>query len=124
MKNHNISRLEIFCSDALVMPIKRMLLGMKGVHEITDQPVINAQKAHSGLTARSSGKTIDMFVDYLRQHKIDTVKADNVRQFQASLGRSESGYYAVIAKALDLGVLKKNKGGASTRTYTVNLKDK
>ena len=120
----NISRLEIFCDDRNVMPIKRMLLGIKGVYEIKDTPVINiAPKPGGGVRAKTSGNVIDMFADYLRSNKITAVKAPVVREFQKSVGRAPSGYNWVIKQAINAGLLIKDKGtSGSGSTYTVKEK--
>ena len=123
MKSENISRLEIFCDDRNVMPIKRMLLGIKGVYEVNDEPVINAKpKRGGGVQAKTSGNIVDMFADYCRANQLDEVNADNVRDFQKTIGRSPIGYFNVIEKSRSAGLLKPVKGtGQSNRSYTVSL---
>ena len=123
MKSENISRVEIFCDDKNVMPIKRMLLGIKGVYEVKDTPVINAMPKHGGgVKAKTSGNVVDMFADYCRKNQLDIVSADNVRDFQKTIGRSPIGYFNVIEKSKNAGLLKPVKGtGQSQRTYTVSL---
>src|SRR5215472_13066464 len=73
MKSENISRLEIFCDDRNVMPIKRWLLGIKGVYEVKDTPVINAVASGNKIKAKTPGNTVAMLADYLRRNKITTV---------------------------------------------------
>jgi len=124
-KSENISRIEIFCDDRLVMPIKRMLLGMKGVHKLDDQPVVNAQASKNGVTARSSGRGIDLLAAYLKDHKLNgkIINAKVGREFAKSIGRAEGGYNSIFAQACEQGLLVKNKAkNFRMINYTVHLK--
>lgn len=122
---NEISRLEIFCDDKLVMPIKRMLLGMKGIHQINDQPVVNAKADKGTVRAKTSGKIADLLIDYFRSKKLDgqTINANHFRDFQLSVGRTVSGYSGAIAAAHEAGLIKKNRArNQKYQTYTVHLK--
>lgn len=121
MKDQNISRLEIFCNDTLVMPIKRMLLGMKGVHEINDQPVINAKASKNGLRAKSGGTAMEMFVEYLRSNKLTTVTRTDVKDFCRSIGKTTADGW-LIKKGQESGLLVKNKARSGDKKFVYDVK--
>jgi hypothetical protein len=121
MKDQNISRLEIFCVDGLVMPIKRMLLGMKGVHKVDDQPVINAAIGKNGLVADSGGTSLEMFAAYLHRHKLTSVTRQQVDEFCRSVGKAKTAGGYLVKQGQDIGLLLKDKAKSRGKTFVYEV---
>ncbi len=122
----DISRIEIFCDDRLVQTIKRLLIPMKGIHDIKDQPVINAQAKNGKVHAVTNGSVMEMFIGYARKRKLTEITAAGVAEFMATIGKAPTaaGYLIKLGQEAGMFVKNKEKSGKKIFTYDIRLPKK
>ena len=105
MKDERLFRFEVFCTskqlgDALALLTAR-------VTQITPpQLVVNAKRKGNGVTPVSSGELVEMFQNWLRQHKLKEINTKIAREFLEEHGRAPGSTSYLFNQARDRGLLK------------------
>jgi hypothetical protein len=109
-----LCKVEFFCDDRKVGQALRALVGLaQGAPTV--QPVVNtAVQGNGSVTAATGGKAIDMFSAWLKDTKLELVRARDVREFcrQHSLSSYSTSY--IIKQAIDIRLLKRVRGTATS----------
>lgn len=109
---------EFVCDDKNMARVLHALTGI--VHDLKFAPVANAKIGRNGqVTARTSGDTASLFVEWNSKRKLQHVSATDIKQFSREIGRSEKSYSAVITSLRKAGLLKKNGSKGAKTGYVV-----
>jgi len=108
-------RVVIMCDDRKLPDVLHALIGkVHGSPEV--MPVINATVSRNGqVKAASSGDRMEMLASYIKQHKLQTMTANEMRAFCMHIGLSERSYGFVLTQAQEAGLLRKGGGKNSSR---------
>jgi hypothetical protein len=111
-------RVEFYCDDKRLGEALVALTGLaRGQPVIT--PIANAKQASNGkIVAASRGDPGDLFLKYVKQHKLERPVAEDFRKFAKSIGRSPTGYSHLIKQLVVRQIVKKSGKGTKTG-YTV-----
>jgi hypothetical protein len=113
-----ISRIELFCDDASVGHIQRILTQVKGVYDVKAIPVVNAKRFNGKIKAISHGNLAQRFLSHLIENKIIEFKPTDVHAWLKAQGRSKLSASYVAGSLIELGVVIKHGNSSATR-YTV-----
>jgi hypothetical protein len=113
-----ISRVELFCDDAAVGKIQRLLAGIKGVYDVRTVPVINAVAKANGVHAQSDGNLIDQLMAHLAKTGAKEIRPQEAADWLEKSGYSRQSSSYVLRSARDAGYLTK-KGASSKTSYVV-----
>lgn len=99
------------CEDAKLPKVHWALTGLLFNADFKVTAVANA-KVHKGEVVDATGggaDIVDVFKAWLAANRLREVRAEQVKEFQRYVGRSEAGYSSLIHRAVDSGLLKKPK---------------
>ena len=114
-----IWRIEVFVEGKHLEYVLWALAG-KAVEVRTPQPVVNATAKANGVHAKTRGDTMALLGTWLKETKLQQVRAKDVKVFCEKHGLSVRSYNHVIDKAIAAGVLKKVRGTTTfNAAYTV-----
>lgn len=104
-------RIECFCEDRRVAEVLRALAGLvRGAPSV--QPVTNLDEARPARErAATNGRAIDQFAAYIRRARPVEINAEYMRTFMKMIGYAPGGYSGLLAKAQQVGLLKRKPGG-------------
>ena len=110
-----LHRIIFFCDDRKVGDCLRALAGKATkVEEVL--PVVNVEQHTNGhLKARTNGGAPAMFVDWIREQRLEEVDAKMARRFLESVGKTPSNGTYILGQAVKMRVLKKYGKGSSTK---------
>jgi hypothetical protein len=116
-------RIEIFCDDKKLSYILWALTG----HVLGDpkiQPVVNAAKKNGKVRAKTSGKQMEMFAEFLKKLNPKTVvTSPMVREFCEKNGWKGDSCYYVVWQAKQRKLLKRianvGKTGTAASRYSI-----
>lgn len=115
MKHDNLFRFEVFATSKQLGDALAALSGK--VAQVTPpQLVVNAKRSGNGVTPISSGELVEMFSNWLREHKLKEVNTKIAREFLSEHGRSPSSTSYLFGQMRDRKLLKKiGKGPYDSR---------
>jgi hypothetical protein len=96
-----------------------VLRNLTGTRMEPPQFMVNAEVQKGKITAKSNGKLVTMFIDYLIKSKVQTIKPKQVREWLTTQGMSALSASYVQKQAMAAGVLKRTGHGSSLSEYTV-----
>lgn len=120
MKDTNLFRFEVFASSKQLGDALALLSGR--VAQITPpQLVANAKpgRGGNGVTKVSGERLVEMFGDWLRQHKLREFTTSTTREFLQSIGRAPQGASYLQTQAREKGLIKNVGDGATTSRWRV-----
>jgi hypothetical protein len=111
-------RVTFFCDDRKLGECLHGLAGLvQGVPEVV--PVVNAVPSKNGLAAKTDGKVIDLFTDWLHKTKVKELRAQDARDFLKSVGLSPLSYSYMLTQARERGLIRKTGGGTTSVVWKV-----
>lgn len=114
-------RFAIVCDDKRLADTLRALTGLATIVE-GPQPVVNAKLRKGRLSAESNGQAVELFEQYLRKEKLDTITGRNAKAFLQSIGREPSSSSYLMKESAKAGLLQKLRSGppaSGGSVYTV-----
>lgn len=113
-------RFEFFCEDKHVAPLMIAMQGKTIGHPLVT-PVANARIGANGqIEAVVQGDSLDMFRHFIAENKLTEITAKDAKRFVTSIGYAETGYSAMLTRAVKAGFLKKQGSGAGMK-YRVTM---
>src|SRR5215831_2537258 len=114
-KNDTLFRIECFVESNKLGDVLTALAGK--VRQMSPpQPVINAKpngQGGPGVSPMSRGDMIEMFLDWIKQHKLKEIRAKDAMTFREEHGRSR-GSYSYLLTTLKERKIVKHVGRMST----------
>lgn len=107
MKDNNLFRFEVFVTSKQLGDALALLSGR--VAEISPpQLVANAKagRGGNGVTPMAGGKLVEMFGNWLRQHKLREFTNSTTKEFLTSIGRSPGSATYLQTQAREHGLIK------------------
>ena len=105
-KVKSLFRFEVFVTDRQLGDALALLSGR--VTQVTPpQLIANAAAGSNGIIPTSSGELVEMFMAWLRQHKLKEFDRGKTIEFLKSIGRSPNGANYLQAKAKQSGLIIK-----------------
>jgi hypothetical protein len=103
-KDDTLFKLEFFVESSRLGEVYKALAG-KVRNMSAPIPVINAQaNGKDRVAAIGRGELIEMFIDWLRKHKLKDFRASDARAFLEEHGRSHSSYSYLFDGLRDAGL--------------------
>jgi hypothetical protein len=103
-------RVSFYCEDKRLGDALRVLTGLaKGTPEAV--PVVNVEEDGGKLKAKSNGKLVTMFIEYLHKTKVQEFKAPFVRDWLKENGFSMLSYNYVLKHVVAHGLIKRAGAG-------------
>jgi hypothetical protein len=123
-RSREMFRVELFCEDKNLPRVLRALTGLVTTTPKI-QPVANAEFTDGQIKQRTNGNAIELFKDWVRKRKIDTVSPTEIRQFAVEHGYMEKSYSLILKNLVLAKVVRRDpkKKGMHSR-YVVLPFDK
>ena len=118
MKDNNLFRFEVYVTSKQLGDALAILSGR--VAQITPpQLVANAKANGKGVSNMSPAKIVEVFAEYLREHKMREFTAADTKAFLSSIGRSPGSSSYLQTKAKEHGLIKNIGESATTSKWQV-----
>jgi hypothetical protein len=100
-----VFRIEVFVDDKKLAAFLNAAAGLVASMS-PPLPVVNLASNHTGLKAATTGSLPQMIIAHLKQKKLTTVTAKQIREYVESIGRSPKSYGYILTHLKEHKVLK------------------